>query len=107
MRSILYTVKKVFSRDVTYHLPNSPVARGSLVSDIPYEDGKTANLFLQCVTLACEVPTRMWEAPTAAAVMGSASVSWCKTSVVGPSNSFKQNDVNLLFEILEDVLYDF
>ncbi len=45
MRSILYTVKKVtdfpvFSRDVITKL-----ASGSLVRDIPYEDGKTANLF--------------------------------------------------------------
>ncbi len=67
----------------------------------------TFTAYAQYVTLACEVPTRMWEAPTAAVVMGSASVSWCKTSDVGSFNSCEQNDVNILFEILEDVLYDF
>ncbi len=41
------------------HLPNSHwpgiiqsfLARESLVSDIPAEDGKTANLFLQCMII--------------------------------------------------------
>jgi hypothetical protein len=56
-----YTVKKGyrFSRPQPgCHLPNSPLpgiiklfpARESLVSDIPVEDGKIANPFLQCRT---------------------------------------------------------
>jgi acetamidase/formamidase len=55
-----YTVKKVsgFSRlQSGFHLPISPwpgilklfPAKKNLVSDIPAELGKTANLFLQCI----------------------------------------------------------
>jgi hypothetical protein len=48
------TVFPVFSQDVTYQtLPGRKLfpARGSLVSDIPSGDGKTANLFLQCTAV--------------------------------------------------------
>ncbi len=60
LKNWLYTVKKGlrFSRPQPgCHLPNSPwagvikffPARESLVSDIPAGNGKTDNLFLQCI----------------------------------------------------------
>jgi hypothetical protein len=55
----LYTVKKVFSWDVTYQtLPGITKlfpANGSLLSDIQSGDGKAANLFLQCRLKWCRL----------------------------------------------------
>jgi hypothetical protein len=59
-----YTVKKGLrfsSPQPGCHLPNTLwaeiiklfPARKSLVSDIPAEEGKTANLFLQCTNCTC------------------------------------------------------
>jgi hypothetical protein len=44
-----YTVKKVYIFSRPQPLTKLFPARESLVSDIPAGDGKTANLFLQCV----------------------------------------------------------
>ncbi len=74
-----------------YHLPltNSPwpgiinlfPARGSLVSDIPSGEGKTANLFLQCIANSClhalpPLLNQMCEAwSSSSSVLGSSSSS--------------------------------
>ncbi len=87
-----YTVKKSywFSRlQPGCHLTNSPwpgiinlfPPRGSLVSDIPSGEGKTANLFLQCIANSCvhalpALLNQMCEAwSSSSSVLGSSSSS--------------------------------
>jgi hypothetical protein len=87
----MYTVKKasgfpVPSRDVTQRIIQLFPARESLVSDIPAEDGKTANLFYSVLVplsmnfLSCRM-----------------SFCWLFTYQITPTPRGSQRDVVYLF----------